>query len=274
MGLAWRIVFVIFIVLTSFQAHASEPKDFTRWYKVHWGGLHIADLVASKQGNRLTTKIETYGLVKKVSRYANHAYVDYEERNGRVVPRLFDQKMQQRQRKRYVSIEYDKDGIITKDQVTPPDNRAKRPAVPQEQKAGAPDPITASLMAWQYVKAWQQGEGPDRFTLSYYDGRRLAKLDFHIQRRLVREINKRNYKVILVTFRRSPVSGFTNNELERMEGEEPDFNVYFSDDEIMLPLITFAKAPLGHASIVYERECKAIENCLEGTLTPFPATLR
>jgi hypothetical protein len=238
----------------------SDTVKTVRWYKVYWSGIHVADLKADVKEDGLDAIIESYGIVKKISKYESKFKTKFQYVEGEFVPNSYYTEFQQRNGSRKIDIKYNNDGVVSEEKVVPPDNRAKRPAVDDNLKQDAFDPLTAFMAARKMLKE-SLAKGEDQFELKMYDGRRLAKLVFNIEGRFDRNIKGNKHKVIKVTFKRKPIEGFTNNELKRMKGEEPIFTLYLSDDEKLLPLKADAEAPLGTAVLLFEKECLSIDEC-------------
>lgn len=237
-----------------------ETPNVARWYKVYWGGVHVADLKAEIHGNQMDTVIESFGLAKKVSKYESKSRTMFDLVDGQYRPQSFYTEFQQRHGDRTIDIKYAPDGKIAQETVTPPDNRAKRPAVTDERKHSSADPLTAAIIARQKIRESLE-KGQKHFSFPMYDGRRLSTLDFTIHGRMPRRIDGVDYNVVKVSFKRIPVQGYTGNELKRMKKEEPEFTVYLSDDEQLLPIKADAAAPLGTAVLILEKECASMAAC-------------
>lgn len=257
------LIFLILVPISNSSASAGDNETLTvaRWYKVYWGGLHVADLVAGINGSRFDTIIKSYGIVKKFSNYSSSTTSYFDVENGKYIPKSFFTEFQQRKRHRTIDIKYNENGGILDEAVNPPDNRAKRPAVDVTLKDGSVDPLTAVMIAREKIRESLEN-GNTAFSFNMYDGRRLASLDFKLNGRKKTTVNGKEHDVIEVTFRRNPIAGFTHNELKRMKSEEPDFTLYLSDDENLLPVKADMDAELGVAVLLLERECKSISECI------------
>ena len=44
-----------------------QAETLSAQYKVYWGGMHVADLAATTDHDRISTKIDTKGMVAMVS---------------------------------------------------------------------------------------------------------------------------------------------------------------------------------------------------------------
>lgn len=265
-----NIILFIGVLLLSTNSIA-KPREFSdinaaRIYKVYYAGLHIADFITQATNNRVEAIIESKGIAKLFSNYSSKTFVTYKYNKAKndYIPFEFFTESKLKNRERKINITYNDIGNIVTENVTPPDNRTKRPAVENNLKIGALDPLMVAIFARDKIhEAINKQE--NEFTLKVYDGRRLANLYFTINGKETVKFNNENKPAINVTLKREPVAGFTNNELKRMENEEPTITIYLSDDEMLLPLKANAKAPLGSAVLKLEKECKTLQNCLDSS---------
>jgi hypothetical protein len=235
--------------ITNAHAEPSALVSAEKSYKVYVRGIHIADLKVNMQEGSLATDIESYGLVKKISKYEDHGKSSFVFKDDKFIPRKYETHFTQRQGNRSVEISYDAKGAITHEQVTPPDKRNKRPAVVEENKKDTVDPLTAVMVARQkIIEGLKNNE--NSFSFNMYDGRRLARLEFTIVGRETKKIDGKQRNIITVTFKRKALEGFTNNELKRMTKEEPTFSLYLSDDDNMLPVKADVFSELGTAVLM------------------------
>src|SRR5689334_23060754 len=119
-----KILLILTVLLAYISTATAEPLPLlntTREYKVYIRGVHIADLKAVLAEDSLTTEIESYGLVKKISKYSSKGKSTFTFKNGEFIPQHYSTNFTQRQGDRTVEISYDTNGKITKEQVTPPD---------------------------------------------------------------------------------------------------------------------------------------------------------
>lgn len=239
---------------------AGQQMDMTRWYKIYWSGFHVADLKARLTDDSLKTIIESYGVVKQISKYSSKTTSEFKFTEGNYIPESFYTEFRQRKNSRTIDIKYTPQGAILEEAVTPPDNRAKRPAVDAALKQDAVDPLTAVVIARQRIKE-SLVNGDKNFSFKMYDGRRLSMLAFSVKGREVQEIGAKEHNVVTVTFQRLPIAGYTNNEMTRLKGEEPLFTLHLSDDDLLLPIKAYAKAALGSAVLILEKECPSLEAC-------------
>ncbi|MDB2415273.1 DUF3108 domain-containing protein [Rickettsiales bacterium] len=261
-------IFSIICLLTysksSFAATDDTDKLQTApWYKVYWGGFHIANLWTEITDGQIKAVIESYGLVKTLSKYESSTKSSYIKKDNRFLPAHFQTIFKQRHGSRSIDIKYNDSGNIKDEAVIPPDNRLKRPAVEDAKKKNAVDPLTAILVARQKIKNGLKN-GNDKFSINMYDGRRLSELDFTIYGKQQKTIKNRQYDVIKIDFKRLPIEGYTDNELKRFKSEEPVFTLYLEDNDLMLPIKAEADAPLGTAVLLMEKDCLTLSQCNGG----------
>lgn len=228
------------------------PPEGVRKYGVYWTGIHIADLTVTQSALEMRARIDSYGVVKKVSKFKSQTRSVYKKSDdGTLIPVSFNTVFRNRSRERSIDIFYDPNGGVTQESVVPPDNRKKRPAVANDLKIGALDPLTAALWArMRVIEARKNGERS--FSFPIYDGRRLSRLDFSLGKKSEISVNGRSYNVISLVMRRVALQGYTKRELERIKDEEPVMTIYVTDDEAAMPVKAEAAAPLGTAIIEYE----------------------
>lgn len=232
-----------------------------RLYKVYYGGIHIADLAAEFSDQHVATIIKTYGLVKKVSKFSSQTIGYYRPQNKDYLPASFSTEFFQRRGKRTIDLDFSPKGEITSENVVPPDPEWKRPKVDASLKKGTYDPMTSFVVARHRIRQ-ALAIGNKTFKFPMYDGRRLAELQFTVFGRETRTIDKIKYPVVKVQLRRVPLAGYTDNERKRIKaGEEPLVTGYFSDDELFVPILVIADAPLGSAVIRFDRSCKTLADC-------------
>jgi hypothetical protein len=230
-------------------------------YGVYWEGVRIAGMRAEISAASMRVDIDSYGIVKEISGYRSRTRTDFAERKGGRRPSAFHTVFRRKGKDKTIDLRYDPaTGAVVHDEVVPPDNRLKRPAVGQEGKDKAVDPLTAVLLARQTLRQYLKS-GKRHFTFDLYDGRRLSWLGFEIAGRATVRVRGEDRKAVVLVFRRRALEGHTSRELERMKREEPVVTVYVSDDDALMPLLAEGKAPLGTAYIRYEGTCAAGEGC-------------
>lgn len=253
------ILFILLALLPCTVVSADNSARIARWYKVYWNNVYIADFKVEVGDENLVAQIDSRGLVRKISKYSNHVYSKFHVDKGVYTQEYFESHLKQRQGSKDVKIYYSPSGKIRTEAVVPPDNRSKRPLVEANLKNDAINPLFAAIVARNKIKE-SLTKGIQTFSFNIYDGRRFSRLEFNISGKENIKILEKKLDVVKINFKRVPIAGFTNNELKRMEGEEPDFFVYLEADTL-LPIKADAAAPLGKAHFVFEKECKSLEEC-------------
>jgi len=253
------IFFILIAFLPCVSMAVDAPLRVARWYKIYWNGLYIADLKVEIGENNMISQIDSLGVVKTISNYANRTYSKFHMEKGLYIQDYFESRLQQRKGTKEVRIYYAADGKIRTEVLTPPDSPGKRPKVSDDMKIGASNPLFAAIVARDKIKAAITGQ-EKTFNFNIYEGRRLSRLDFIINGKENIKILDKNIDVVKISFRRVPIAGFNKKELDRMKGEEPDFIVYLEEDTL-LPIKADAAAPLGKAKFILEKECRNIEEC-------------
>ncbi len=128
-----------------------------------------------------------------------------------------------------------KDGVMFADKVTPPDDRKNRPAVALTDKSKAFDPLALAAGIRVALARVLQNDSK-KFSLDYYDGRRLTRATFSYEGEKNIRIKGVKYPAYAVNATRTPLAGFTDKELKRMQEPEPTLTIYFSRDERLVPL--------------------------------------
>ena len=244
----------------------TDTLHITRWYKVYWLGMHVANLVTEVKEDddgifHMESHINSKGIAKKVSKFWNVTKSSTRKTaKGEFIPYQFDSISRLRKKKRSIAINYVDSGTIEQETVTPPDNRHKRPAVENERKIGTFDPHTAVLVAHKQIKD-ALDSCKKYFTVPIYDARRLSNLNFVMKGRKKLKYNDKVISVVHVTLERDAVAGYTNNEKKRMKKENPVIDLYLEDNHLMLPVKVVANAPIGSATAILERQCYDISSC-------------
>ena len=267
------IASLLFIIINIPNSDAATNKHqesdllhITRWYKIYWLGMHVADLVSEIKEEKkglfhIESHINTKGMVKRLTKYKSITK-SYSLKNsmGNFIPDNFESSSRLRKKRRTIEINYNDTGLIDKEKVIPADNRLKRPAVDNTLKIDSVDPHTAILVAHKEIRKALVSNN-EEFSIALYDARRMSKLNFTVHGRKIIKHNDKDIRAIHVSFYREAVAGYTGREKERMENENPIIDIYLEDNEMMLPIKALAEAPIGSASAILERQCYDILSC-------------
>lgn len=259
----YLIIIGIFVLLPPYAQAGSDLTHAVRKYDFYWGGLHVGTLVGSIERQKDMYAFETHiaarGVAEMVSKYKSKTVSFINALSYK--PMFFRNESTLRKRSRTITIHAnDVDGVI-EETVTPPDNRAKRPAVPEPLKKDFFDPLTAAFMSRQKVLDYLEGVGPDEFTLPLYDARRRDDLHFKIVGEKNIHVKHKPYHVVHMRFYREAVAGVTRNELKRSAQEEPIIDVYLNKDDQLLPIKIEGEAPMGSAVALLSQKCDSISSC-------------
>lgn len=253
------------------ETAAPAPLNTAAWYKGYWGGIYMADLfveVHEQEGGRYTIEgiIKTRGLVRMISDYYNFLSAKGWWNGADFTQDTFDTRFNRRKGgERRIIVHYNEDGMVKDEYYNPPEKRWKRPAVPDEQRSHTPDPLTLGLEIRRELHAMMQEEPelPVKFSRKMYDGRRYSDVKFEVVGHDVLRQEKTDYPTVRLRLRRYPIAGYTDNELERMDEEEPDIDIWISENTDFIPLRVEGKAPLGFAYAKLKAECKTLRACIE-----------
>lgn len=267
------LILLTFSILCAKPAFAAPVlPDGAGIYGVYWGGFHVADIVigTQQQGKACTvaTHVRSYGLAKLVSGFRSDTEADFtcEALKGKstdpfpadsITPQHYTTHFMLRKRERNIDLTYSKDGgKIIKDENNPPENRWKRPAVPQEMKQDVYDPLTLSVVARSIVRhAVLAGRTPESFVVALYDGRRRTDITFHYH-------GLDEDGLHIVEFTEVPVAGYTGNELKDYDHSQKKFFIKL-DAEHFMPLRAIGSSTFGSAVIRLRESCETTENCLQ-----------
>lgn len=151
------------------QAAAWHPVDLT--YEVHAGGLHAftiqLEAALDRAGYDLSLALRTDGTLAWFLDWTMSSVARGRPGAAGLAPARFRTESQWRGRERWVEVRYDGAGAPEVAMDPPPDEE-ERDVVPEAQRAGTIDPISAAL-ALIYAVAWDDG---CELSLAVFDGRR------------------------------------------------------------------------------------------------------
>lgn len=254
MGRALRYINILLVfLLCATPAKAEEalvPLTFKGQYIfalgfIPFGKLDINFTHSSTQYNA-TSDVHSTGIArmfvqhdsKTTSRGAGSDYVYGDT--------FYESHYQTRKKKRYVKW-VRKDGKTSEEEVIPPDNRDIRPAVAEELKTNAFDPLAFGLALRSNV-ATALKEKQKSFTLNFYDGRRLTEATFTYVGYKIVKIHGKKYSTHEFTATRKPIAGFTKGDMEDFEEPDPLLHIFFSYDERLIPIRAEADVGFGVVS--------------------------
>lgn len=246
---------------------APAPLDFKGLYEFEFAGMPFGRVgVEAEQSDShyaITVDVMSTGVLRLFAPHSSHTTVDAAGA-GFAYPNItYDTHYQTKKKKRSVKLVY-KDGKIIEEDVQPPDNRDKRPAVPQEMKEKAYDLLSLNLAMRERI-AGALASGDPHFSLTVYDGRRLTQMDATVAgRRTIHYAGNRKYPVVTLAVRRKLLAGFTASEIADYDPKEPTLWIHFSDNERLVPVVLEIGFFFGKIKGALVKECRTGESCLLG----------
>lgn len=204
----------------------------------------------------------TNGFVDYLFGWISHTISIVKMYDNKVVPEKFRTKAVLKKKTREISIDYDASGRrITHEEVIPPDNRGKRPAVPDDMKLNTYDPLAMAFEARRMImSAFKNDNFNDRkkysFNLPMYDGRRRSDMKFELDKEKTQGLY--HLKII-----QHPVAGYTNNEWDDIKKGTRSMDL-FIDPKTFWPVSGTGKSGVGSARAHFVQDCNMkFEECLK-----------
>ncbi|MDX1949762.1 MAG: DUF3108 domain-containing protein, partial [Rickettsiales bacterium] len=235
--------------------------NFVRKFNLRYLSFDVADLVleGNAQGYfRVYSK--TNGFIDYLFGWRDYSISHFNISDDIIKPKDFKTKLLFKKKVREIEIFFSDDGKkVASDKVTPPDNRAKRPAVPDNLKIAVYDPLTAGIEARRLVidaveKNNFNSKGRYNFSLPIYEGRRRTDLMFDIS-------NKKIDGMFVLKMYRKAVAGYTDNEMQDIKKGDAVIDIYL-DAKNFLPVKAEGKNFLGTARGLMVKDCKNFEECV------------
>lgn len=267
--LPFIVMFILFIFISTLSyAKDVRPQHAVRWYKVYWLKGRVGDLVVgitpqADGGYFIESHMNSRGVAKKLFKFWSVSTSTARAIDGDrgYYPIDFQNESRLRNRIRTIDLHFNpNNGALRTEAVTPPDNRDKRPAVPDLLKQDVVDPHTSILIAHRHILhalKW----GIKDFMIPGYDARRRYNLYFTLHGKKVIQLHGEPIQVVHVGLRRHVIAGMTEREKERHQDEEPSIDLYLEDTPYLLPVKIVAEAPIGSAVAIFERDCEAVAGC-------------
>lgn len=260
------------------QPKEAEPnikgEKIIQRYNIGYLTFNVADFYAELKPLRETNDYTEYkfrfysktnGFVDYVFGWMSYTASTMKVYKNKVIPQTFRTKVTLKKKTREITMDYDSSGQkIIHEQVTPPDNRGKRPEVKDSLTVGTYDPLSIVIEARRIVMSAFKGnkfnsKGIYNFTLPLYDGRKRTDVNFELRKEAINGL-------YFLKFTQKPVAGYTNNELEDIKKGERIINIYI-DPKTFTPVSAFGKSPLGKATAKLLENCTAnsLEECIRAT---------
>lgn len=257
----FNILFLAIISSPALAQDAPSPLDFKGIYDFQFSGVPFARMGIEAEENTygyfITSDITLGGIAKLFTSHSSHTTV--EQTNG---DRIYDTKYRTKKKRKAVRMVY-KNGKMITHVVEPPENPAKRPPVPSALKNAAHDPLSLNLALRRALWKALHG-GPNDFSLTVFDGRRLTQIDASLTGKKKIPIGERETPVVKLAVRRKLLNGYTKSELEDYDPKEPTLWMYYSDDERLVPLKVEVGFLFGKITGTLAKECRTGESCLLG----------
>lgn len=261
-----KVIFCLSLLLVTVPESAYSNDDMaipapptgTRQYHIYWVKSLVGsiDMAITQEGNSytLSSRLKAHGLSRKLFKFWMNTYstANYIP-NQLIHPDIFN--VEYRLRKTYRTIDLDFDSVndtLLSEAVNPPDNRHKRPEVPDILKYQTIDPHTAILRIHQEIHLALR-HGYNRFSVPIYDGRRRANLYVTIIGKKQIDVRGIPIQVVHIQLQRDVLSGATVNELKRGKKEEPIIDLFLEDNDGLIPVKAIARAPIGNVVAVMVR---------------------
>jgi Protein of unknown function (DUF3108) len=247
-----------------------EGDDFTKKYNLRYLTFDVANFYGDLKPIEKTNDYTKYqfkfyskanGFIDYVFNWMSYQVSEVRVYKNKVVPESFKSKINLKKKTKEILLDYDNNGRISFEKVTPPDNRAKRPAVENKLKAGSFDPLSIVLEARRLVMNAFDNNSFDKngiynFTLALYDGRKRTDVNFELS-------NKKTNGLYYLKFTMKSVAGYTNNELKDIKKGERIIGIYI-DPETFTPVTATGWSPLGTAKARLVTDCTtSFEDCIK-----------
>jgi hypothetical protein len=244
------------------------PLQFSGVYTFHWNAIPFGEMSVTvnqrENGYRIDAHIRSTGVLRLFAPHESYNTVEGGAGPFAETRRTYETHYTTKKKPRHVRLVYSPGGIITEELVEPPEDRSERPVVSAEQKAGSLDPLTYILAVRQsvYDAVTKRQNG---FALPVFDGRRLMNTTY----RLTETKNIMGWKggeipAIGMLAKRDPIAGYTKKELGELATGEPDLNVYFSDDALLVPVKLRVDLWFGSLQADLTRRCEVSAPCTVG----------
>lgn len=250
----------------SIEAIPLQPYNNTGLYEISWKGLPVGKLVLSASEAHGTYKMDlvsrTVGAVWLATRHKSTMATQGIFAKEQYIPRHYETDFKLRDDNRLITLDFDvKDGRLTGETNSPEEPEWKRPKVPTEPKRYALDPLTPFFQMRPLVYSALKQPDKARFTLRYYDARRLTDLHFNVVGREIATLGQSQIPVVRVEVTRTAIAGYKEKELKEIAEHDIRLELLLSDDGRLLPLRIAADTSFGTVYFHYRQACPSLEAC-------------
>lgn len=263
------IINMLAILLITSPAAAAKnltPLSEKLYYEAGFAGILFGkigiEIEQKPEKASITCDITSSGILALFLKHSSHTTLEANGSSFSYPNRTYASNYHTRKKFRSVKLIY-KNSKIDTQEVQPPDDREKRPAVPDSDINSAYDLMTFLLQMRKEIDDARKN-GRTYFSINAYDGRRLTQADFNIGAEKTLEIAGKDIKTLMVTARRKPLAGYTKGEIEDIEPNEPSMTVYFSNDDNLTPLRMEVPFMMQKISATLIKQCGPEESCLMG----------
>jgi hypothetical protein len=264
------LLFLPFIAASHARAESAltpvnlkRDLEFKGLYDLSYGGIVFGKLgVEIEQSSKhydIVTDIITTGVVKFFVPHKSHSTTDATGADFTYNHIVYESNYQTRNKKKYVKIEVN-DGKSV-ETLVPPDDRSKRPAVPEADKEKSADPLSFILRVREALHQAMQG-GQNSFDVKFFDGRRLSLISITLAGKKTISYGNSQRETVRIAIKRKPIAGFTTSEIEDYSPKEAPLYAYFSNDEKLMPLMLDLNLWFGIVRATLAKECRTGESCL------------
>lgn len=258
------LLLFIFLPKLAIGAENLTPINENLYYEADWSGVNFGkigiEIDQQEDKADVTCDISSSGIMALFIKHSSHTTLSATGHNFTYPQRIYESNYFTRKKKRHVKLTY-KDNKITEQVVEPPDNRDKRPAVPEDDINKAYD-LMSFLLQMRSEISKAQKVGKTEFTINSYDGRRLTQGDFKIIGKKTIKIAGKKQVTIMANARRKFLAGYTKSEEDDYDPNEPSMTIYFSDDEKLIPLRMEIPFFMQLISATLVKKCEKAGECL------------
>jgi hypothetical protein len=269
-----RLLALAAALLLPLGAAAQTRADAQRLrFEVYWGGFHSGDMMFTQEGGlaeqRTGLIMQSRGLLNWLSQLAIQSEARAEWGNPGPERIAYETRFTTRRAKRELAMATDPQTRrveLTKDKVEyfapldPALDADKVPPVPPEERAGVVDPLNAIQLYRHRVRQAVEADGPKRFTVKVFDGRRRFDLEAQILGKGTRNIRNRVYSVIETEARMKPISGFLERYQKMWDNALFEVRLNPEDDYVAVQIV--AETFLVATMVNFLERCPAAGPCL------------
>lgn len=236
-----------------------QDLNFHALYNVDWNGLDLGyTTVKTQEGGgtyESSVDIKTVALMKLFTKHKSMSTAQGLVVNGHHAPSRYESNYSTKGKKKHILVEYTKDGV--NHLIEPPDT--DRAAIPAADLKGSVDLVTLMHVMRETVLVFRTTD-KQNINFKVFDGKRLNAAILKNGGKTKITVNGKKWPVQKIIATRMPMAGFTEKELGKLKKEKP-LNLYFSDDDRMIPVHAEIEAFYGNVNVDLVRECTSDKDC-------------